>query len=98
MPVITIDEWENAAREKLAPMAWDYFRSGADAERTLARNREAFAEWEIWYRVGVDVSTRELATTVLGTPIAAPILIAPTAHQKLAHPDGECGTARAAAA
>jgi 4-hydroxymandelate oxidase len=44
----------------------------------------------------VDVSTRELGTTILGTPVTFPVLIAPTAMQRLAHADGECATARAA--
>jgi 4-hydroxymandelate oxidase len=46
----------------------------------------------------VDVSRRELGTTLLGTPVAAPLAVAPMAFQRLAHPEGEAGTARAAAA
>ena len=94
---LTVGEFEPAARDRLGAMAWDYFRSGADAEYTLARNREAFAEYEIWPRVLVDVARRELATTLLGCAAASPILVAPTAYHRLAHPDGELGTARAAA-
>jgi isopentenyl diphosphate isomerase/L-lactate dehydrogenase-like FMN-dependent dehydrogenase len=46
----------------------------------------------------VDVSGVSTATTVLGTPVSMPLLVAPTAIQRLAHPDGEPGMARAAAA
>ena len=63
---------------------------------TLRANREAFDRLAIRYRTLVDVSTRTLETTVLGTPVTTPMLIAPTAMQKLAHPEGEVATARAA--
>lgn len=96
--LLTLADWRRAARAKLPKLAWDYFRSGADAQRTLRANRRAFARWQIWPRVLVDVATRDLSTTLLGTRVTMPILVAPTAYQKLAHPDGECGMARAAAA
>jgi 4-hydroxymandelate oxidase len=97
MPV-TVDDYEALARERLSPMAYDYYRSGADEEHTLRRNRDAFARYEIWYRTLVDVASPVLETTVLGTPVAMPILVAPTAYHALAHPDGERATTRAAAA
>ncbi len=96
--LVTIDDYEIAARERLAPMAYDYYRSGADDEHTLRRNREAFARYEIWYRTLVDVSAPRTATTVLGCPVAFPILVAPTAYHALAHPEGERATMRATAA
>lgn len=95
--LICIAEFEKAARASLSRMAWDYYRSGADAERTLRENIRAYRKWEIHYRVLVDVSRREMATDLLGIPVSMPILIAPTAYQCLAHPDGELATARAAA-
>lgn len=96
--LITVDDFERAAEAVLPRMAWDYYRSGADDERTLRRNRRALRRWEIWYRVLVDVSRRSTATTLLGADLATPILIAPTAYHRMAHPDGELATARAAAA
>lgn len=96
--LVTVDDYESAARERLAPMAYDYYRSGADEEHTLRRNREAFSRYEIWYRTLVDVATPRLATTVLGEDVAFPILVAPTAYHRLACVDGERATARAAAA
>src|SRR5262245_48229601 len=94
----TLADFRRAARACLPRLAWDYYRSGADAQSTLRDNRRAFARWQLWPRVLVDVSERTLATTVLGTPVSMPVLVAPTAYQKLAHPDGELATARAAAA
>jgi 4-hydroxymandelate oxidase len=96
--LLTVDDFERAAEAVLPRMAWDYYRSGADDERTLRRNRRAFARWEIWYRVLVDVAERTTATTLLGEELAAPILIAPTAYHRMACPEGEIATARAAAA
>src|SRR5690348_3551084 len=94
--LLTIDDYERAARAILPRATYGYYSAGADEQRTLRDNRRAFKRWEIWYRVLVDVSKRSLATTVLGTPVPMPILVAPTAYHKLAHPDGELATARAA--
>jgi len=95
--LLTVADYERAAKRRLTKTAYDYYRSGADAERALARNERAFEDFVIWYRALVDVSHRELRTSVLGIDVALPILIAPTAYHKLAHPDGELATARAAA-
>jgi isopentenyl diphosphate isomerase/L-lactate dehydrogenase-like FMN-dependent dehydrogenase len=91
-------DFEELARERLGDMAWEYFRGGAGDESTLRDNRAALERWKLQPRVLVDVSGVDTSTTVLGTPVAAPILVAPVAMQKLAHPEGEAATARAAAA
>jgi 4-hydroxymandelate oxidase len=91
-------ELERGAAELLDGNAYDYFRSGAGDELTLARNRSAFAEIALLPRVLVDVSAIDLATEALGTPMAHPVGVAPTAFHCLAHPDGEAETARGAAA
>jgi 4-hydroxymandelate oxidase len=96
--LLTVDDFETAAATVLPHAAYDYYRSGADDERTLRENRRAFGRWEIWYRVLVDVAERSLKTTLLGVDLAAPILIAPTAYHCMAHPDGERATASGAAA
>jgi len=98
MTLVTVDDFEAAARARLPQFAYDYYRSGADEEHTLARNRDAFARYEIWYRTLVDVACPLVETTVLGATLASPIAIAPTAYHCLACPDGEKATARAAAA
>jgi 4-hydroxymandelate oxidase len=96
--LLTIDDFERAAAAVLPKAAYDYYRSGADDERTLRANRRAFRRWEIHYRVLVDVSTRRLGTRLLGDDLALPVLVAPTAYHRMAHPEGEIATARAAAA
>ena len=74
-----------------------YFAGGAADERTLADNEAAFGRRHLLPRVLVDVSTVSTATTVLGTEIALPVIVAPVALQRMAHPDGEPAMARAAA-
>jgi len=92
---LNIFELEQIAKEKLPQIAYDYYRSGAWDETTLKANRESFEKLKIHYKVLVDVSGRDMSTTLFGQKVACPILIAPTAFHKLAHPDGEIATARA---
>ena len=89
-------EYEAAAREALTPAAYDYYAGGAEDELTLRWNRASFEQFMLRPRVLVDVSRIDTSVTVLGARIAAPVLLAPTAFQRLAHPDGERATARAA--
>ena len=97
MQPLTIDDYEALARERMERSAYDYYAGAAGDERTLAANREAFSRIPLRPRVLVDVSAIDLATSVLGRPIAFPILLAPTAFNRLAHDDGEKAAARAAA-
>ena len=98
MEPLNLFELEELAKEKLPRIAYDYFSSGAWDEITLRRTRDAYNEIMVHYRVLVDVSRRNLATTLFGQSLAMPLLLAPTAFHKLAHPDGELATARAAGA
>ena len=97
MNPINLFEIEALARERLKASTADYFGGGSDDEVTLRANRTAFEEIFLRPRYLVDVSQRSLETTVLGTPLSMPLLIAPTGFQALAHADGELATARAAA-
>src|SRR5260370_29663444 len=95
---LNVSEYEGLAESRLDHKAWDYMRGGSDDEVTLRANREAFARIQLRPRMLVDVSHCDLSTTVLGTPVGMPILIAPMGYQCLATPEGECATARAAGA
>jgi isopentenyl diphosphate isomerase/L-lactate dehydrogenase-like FMN-dependent dehydrogenase len=97
MQAVNVHDYERLAEERLEPGAFGYFAGGAGDEWTLRENRAAFERWTLRPRVLVDVSSISTATTVLGTEIALPVLVAPMAFQRLAHPDGEPATARAAA-
>jgi 4-hydroxymandelate oxidase len=94
---VRLEDFEEIAREHLTEAAYDYFAGGACDEVTLRDNREAFGRVRLLPRVLRDVSGRSLATTLLGTPVSMPVMIAPVAMQRLAHEDGELATARAAA-
>ena len=94
---VSIDDYEAMARERLPRSAFDYYAGGSGEEWTLRENREAFHRWVLRPRVLVDVSERDISTTVLGTSVAFPILVAPTAMQRMAEREGELATARACA-
>jgi 4-hydroxymandelate oxidase len=94
---LNVQELERLARERLSSMAYDYYASGAHDEHTLRENIAAWSRLALHYRVLVDVSSRDASTTVLGAPVSMPVLVAPTAFHKLACPEGELATARAAA-
>lgn len=96
MKLLNISEFEIAAKEKLTQMAYDYYRSGANDEITLKENCDAYKKIFLKYRVLVDVSIRDLSTKVLGQKISMPVMIAPTAFHKMAHPEGEVAVAKAA--
>ncbi len=98
MEPINVFDYEPLARERMDPGAWDYFRSGSEDEVSLRENRAAFERIRLRPRLLVDVSAIHVRTSVLGTPVSMPILVAPTAYQRLAHDDGERATARGAAA
>ena len=89
MEVMNLAELEELARGRLPQFAWDYFASGANDELTLRRNVLAYREIALHYRVMVDVSTRVLDTQLLGQTVRMPVLVAPTAFHRLAHPEGE---------
>ncbi len=95
---VNLADLERLAAERLAPGPWGYYAGGAGDERTLRDNVAAFARYHLRPRVLVDVSDVSTATTVLGAEVSLPVLLAPIALQRMAHPDGEPATARAAAA
>ena len=96
--LINLGDYERVAAERLAPGPLAYFTGGAGDEVTLRDNRAAFARQAIVPRVMRDVSTLDPSMELLGRRWPSPIFIAPTALQRMAHPDGELATARAAAA
>jgi isopentenyl diphosphate isomerase/L-lactate dehydrogenase-like FMN-dependent dehydrogenase len=96
MQPINVFDYETLAMERLDVPAWDFYTGGSEDEVTVRANRSAFERIRLRPRVLVNVSACDLQTSVLGDPVSMPILIAPVAGQGIAHPDGECATARAA--
>jgi 4-hydroxymandelate oxidase len=94
---INLADYEALARSRMDPAAWDYYAGAAWDERTLADNVEAFSRLKLVPRVLVDVSRIDTSTTAVGEVLSMPIMLAPTAFNRLAHPEGEAAAARAAA-
>ena len=85
------------ARRRLPRMVFDYIDGGADDEFTLGANNRRYADYELLFKSLVDISEIDTATTVMGDAAAAPIIVTPTAVQRLFHPrEGEAAVARAA--
>lgn len=95
---INLFEFEDFAKERLPKEEYDYIAGGATDEISVDRNRRAYASWAFRPRVLRDVSALDLSTTVLGTKLNLPVLIAPCGGHKRAHSEGELATYRAAAA
>lgn len=89
---------EARARPLIDSVAYDYFAAGSDDEVTLRDNEAAWRRIRFLPHVLRDVSSVSTTTSVLGADLATPILVAPMAAQRMAHPDGERAMARAAAA
>ena len=93
---INLCDYERLAPERLPALVYDYYAGGANDELTLAENLQAWGRWHLRPRILVDVADIDPRTTVLGHPLAMPVLTAPCAFNALAHPEGECAVARAA--
>lgn len=94
--LVNVADYERAAAGLLDEGPLGYFAGGAGDERTLRRNVEAFAEWELLPRVLVDVAHVDASVELFGARVSMPVVVAPVAFQRLAHQDGEEGMARAA--
>jgi 4-hydroxymandelate oxidase len=98
-----ISDWINVAdaqREgeaKLEQGPRDYFAGGAGDELTLRENVAAWGHWRLRPRVLNDVREVSTRTEILGKPVEMPVLVAPVAYQRMAHPEAEAGMARGAA-
>jgi lactate 2-monooxygenase len=91
------DDWEAAARERLADGPFGYIAGGAGGESTMRANLAAFERWRIRPRMLSGNVRRDISVEVLGTRSPAPFLLAPIGVLSIAHEDGELGVARAAA-
>ncbi|KFK38770.1 hypothetical protein AALP_AA3G158200 [Arabis alpina] len=96
--IVNVNEFQELAKQALPKMFYDFYSGGAEDQHTLKENVEAFRRIIFRPRVLVDVSKIDMSTKILGYPISAPIVIAPTGNHQLAHPEGETVTANAAAA
>jgi 4-hydroxymandelate oxidase len=95
---ICLADFEPLAKAKMSAMGWEYITAGAGDELTVRWNKEAYQRIRLRPHVLVDVSKLDTRVTLFGQEHAFPILLAPTAAQKLTHAEGELATARGAGA
>ncbi len=95
MTALRLRDFEGLARSSLDAAVYDFFAGGAGDELTLRDNEAAFELIRLVPRVLRGVKAVELGTSLLGLSLSSPVVVAPTAFHKLAHPDGEVATARA---
>lgn len=95
-PLFDVSDYARAAQAVLSPLAWAYLAGGAGDEITLGWNEESFQRLRLRPRALVDVSQLDTRRTLLGHPLPFPILLAPTAYQRLYHGDGELAAVRGA--
>jgi L-lactate dehydrogenase (cytochrome) len=92
----SVEDLRRIARRRLPGGVFDYIDGGAEDERTLAANQAAFADVNFRPRVLRGVRKVEIASTLLGQPLAYPLALAPTGFTRIADPSGELAVARAA--
>jgi L-lactate dehydrogenase (cytochrome) len=99
MGVITcIDDLRQVARRRVPRAFFDYADRGSYSEQTLRANRDDLLRLKLRQRVLVDVSARDLSTTIIGEPAPLPLSLAPIGLCGMQHGDGEILSARAAQA
>lgn len=95
--LVSVDDARDRARRILPRVVFDYVDGGADDEVTMAANVAAWRRLAFRPALGLPPVEPDLGTTVLGTPLSLPVLLAPCGLVRLLHPDGPSGAARAAA-
>lgn len=98
LPIVNLQDHADRAHAVLPEDAWAYFSGGAADEFTLERNPRAWADWALAPRVLQDLRGGHTRTRLLGRDWPCPLLVAPMAYQRWAHPEGESAMALAAAA
>jgi L-lactate dehydrogenase (cytochrome) len=93
----SVADLRRIARRRLPGGVFDYIDGAAEDERTLADNVAAFAAVRFRPRVLRGISSIDLSSTLLGRPLAYPLVLAPTGFTRIADPQGELAVARAAA-
>ncbi|KIW41450.1 uncharacterized protein PV06_07008 [Exophiala oligosperma] len=94
--ILTIDDLEHHATLHLPKMVREYYNGGSMDSYTLQSNVHAYRQWYIMPRMLRDVSRIDTSAQVFDRKVTFPCCVAPAAMQKMAHPDGEEATARAA--
>ncbi len=94
---VSVADLRSLAKRRLPGGVFDYIDGGAEDELTLASNVEAYRRVTFRPRVLRDVAEVDITSSLLGKPLALPLVLAPTGFTRIANPAGELGVARAAA-
>jgi L-lactate dehydrogenase (cytochrome) len=94
--VVNIQDLRTIAQQRVPRPVFDYLDGGGEGEHTLRENCRAFQDITFRARHAVSVGQCDLHTTVLGSELALPFMLAPVGYSRLMHPEGECAAARAA--
>jgi L-lactate dehydrogenase (cytochrome) len=89
VPIVNIEDFRRAARRRLPRPVFEYIDGGAEGEVTLRENARAYEDISFHPRSAVDTPAPDLSTTVLGTPISMPIILAPVGSSRMFWPRGE---------
>ena len=95
---LNISDLRRAAKRRAHKMVFDYMDGGAEDEVTLGRNRKAFGDYELLFKVLAGIKNVDLSTTILSTKSDMPFILSPSAGNRLFHKDGERAVAKAAEA
>jgi 4-hydroxymandelate oxidase len=93
---LCVRDFEGLARRRLSRPVWDFLAGGSGTESTIEANRAVLDRIRLRPRVLAGVTGCSTETTLLGRPMSAPLGVAPMAHHRLFHPEGEVATAQAA--
>jgi 4-hydroxymandelate oxidase len=94
--VYCLDDFESLARETLPHAIYEFIANGAADEHTLGWNEESWAGIRLRPRVLIDTTEIDVRTHLLGLDLSCPIILAPTAYQRVVHPKGEHASVRGA--
>jgi L-lactate dehydrogenase (cytochrome) len=94
--IVNIEDFRRAAQRRLPRSVFEYIDGGAEGEVTLRENARAYEDISFHPRSAVDTPSPDLGTTVLGTPIAMPVILAPVGSSRMFWPRGEAVAAAVA--
>lgn len=96
--IAALDDYMLLARDRMPEAVWEYIHSGSADDYSFQHNQSVYADIKLYSRVLQDLSHGNTQLDMLGRRYVHPIMLAPLAYQKMAHPEGEIGAAMAAAA
>ena len=96
MEIVSLRDLERISKQRSVKNMWDFIDGAAFDEITKRRNEEKFRELTLNPSFLVDVSKRDMSTSILGEQISFPVMVAPAGGQRQHHPEGELATSRGA--